>query len=525
MKFTKFADTAAMSFLVLALIFISPVIAFGSTDIELLYGKQIAWTAANIDDPKVVSAFRESFQNLLADKNKVAQLQTAEGKKLLQQGTNLLGVVQLKERLDKCVLKHASAKEAVTSLTGAMNSKVMDADICVVSVDETKKMQNFAKDLENSFKDDAKKKILDLATKQLGQTRSYWKKAQTEKDPLDLAVELTDREREMKSKPPQTGTELLLYTKALRDRRNKQVIRIADVKKAFTEVQSELQAHEDYLKDVSDENAEEALQKLIVTNPAAAAHYLMENPGSLDLICRTLQDYDKKAQNKDFVDKAMFWGGLVVGGVLLATGIGAGVGAMVLSGTATAGTLTTVAASAALAGTVAGGGEAIYSSTRAYESFNEARQLRASAFAEGSSQESFTKADKAKEAAYSDLADAGFSAASIIPFGAGLKVMKSSAQASRLGSASRVAKEGSKVEAESVKGLAVSLKEVSADKDVLKVLEHSQKQVDSEEMGMFLGYLSHLPKGEREKVMELIKKKPEKVPEAIRESSKAGVCR
>ncbi|XGC80255.1 tolA protein [Bdellovibrio bacteriovorus] len=514
-----------MNVFVFVFLFLSPLLTFANADLEMLYGKQIAWAAANIDDPKVVSAFRESFQKLLADKNKVAQLQTPEGKKLLQQGNNLLGVVQLKERLDKCVLKHTSAKEAVTSLTGAMNSKVMDTDICVVTVDETRKMQNFAKDLENSFKDDAKKKIVDLATKQLGQTRSYWKKAEAEKDPLDLAVELTDRERELKSKPPQTGTELLLYTKALRERRNKQVIRTADVKKAFTEVQSELQAHEDYLKEVSSEDPEEALQKLLVTNPAAAAQYLMENPGSLDLICRTLQDYDKNAQNKDFVDKAMFWGGLVVGGVLLATGIGAGVGAMVLSGTATAGTLTAVAASAAIAGTVAGGGEAIYSSSKAYESFNEARQLRASAFAEGSSQESFSKADKAKAAAYSDLADAGFSAASIIPFGAGLKVMKSSAQASRLGSSSRVAKEGSKVETESVKALAASLKEVSADKDVLKVLEQSQKKVDSEEMGMFLGYLSHLPKGEREKVMELIKKNPDKVPSAIRESSKAGVCK
>lgn len=502
-----------------------PLRGEASADLELLYSKQIAWTAANLDDPKVVSSFRNSFQDLLTDKNKIAEMQTTEGQKILQQGNNLLGVVQLKERLDKCLLSHSSAQGVVQSITRAMDAKALAPDVCGKIAEEPKKLSRFNRALENNLKDDAKNKILTLARSQLQQTQSYWDEASKKTDTLDLAVELTDREREMKTKPAQSGTDLLLYTKAIRERKNKQVIVQADVKSAFAEVNTELKSHEDYLKDLATKDADESLQSLLVTNPAAAAQFLMENPGSLDMVCKVLQNYDVRVRNKETLDKAIFWGGLVVGGVLLATGIGAGVGAVVLSGAAAAGTLTTVAAGAALAGTIAGGGEALYSSSKAYESFVEARNLRSSAFAEGSSNESFSKADQAKDRAYSDLAEAGFSAASIIPFGSGLKMMKSAAQASRLGSFAKVAKEGAKVETESIRSLAVSLKEVSSDKDVLRILESSQKNVDSEEMGMFLGYLSNLPKEERQQVLEMIKKKPEKVPEAIRESSKSGVCK
>ncbi|MEK2646526.1 tolA protein [Bdellovibrio sp. BCCA] len=512
------------SLMILFIIFCSLPLQAASADLELLYTKQIAWTAANLEDPKVVNSFQRSFQDLLADKEKIKQLQTPEGKKLLQQGKNLLSVVALKERLSKCLLSHAAAQGVSQALAKALNTQVLNTGVCAESMEAEKKLQSFNKELETSMQEEAKKKILVNAFKQLHSTQNYWKEI-AKKDSLDLAVELTDRERELATKPPQSGADLLLYTKALRDRKNKDVIVQSDVKNAFSEVQTELKNHETYLQEVSNKKADEALQNLLVTNPAATAQFLMENPGALDMVCKILQDYDKKAQNRETLDKAIFWGGLVIGGVLLATGIGAGVGAAVLSGTAAAGTLTTVAAGAALAGTIAGGGEAIYSSAKAHESFIEAQNLRASAFAEGSSKEAFSKADEAKKQAYSELADAGFSAASIIPFGAGLKVMKNAAQASRLGSYAKVAKEGAKVEAESVRSLATSLKEISSDKSVLKVLENSQKNVDSEEMGMFLGYLSHLPQNERKEVLELIKKKPEKVPDAIRESSKSGVCK
>ncbi|UXR64799.1 tolA protein [Bdellovibrio bacteriovorus] len=509
--------------LILCLLF-SEMAGASGADLELLYTKQIAWTAANLEDDQIVASFRSSFKELLADKSKMAQLETPEGQKILQQGNNLLAVTKLQEDLQKCLLSHAAAQGVSEALARSLNAQALNSDICANVIQNSRKLQGFGRALDKNMKEEARARILDSAQKQLSKTQSYWKDA-AKKDALDIAVELTDREREMSVKPPQAGTELLLYTKAIRERKNKDIIVRKDIVTAFKEVDDELKIHADYLKDSVKKDVDEALQSLLVTNPAASAQYLMENPGAMGMVCKLLQDYDRKARNKETLDKAIFWGGLVVGGVLLATGIGAGAGAAVLSGTAAAGTLTTVAAGAALAGTLAGGGEAIYASTKAHESFIEARSLKASAFAEGSAKEAFSKADQASEKAYSDLAEAGFSAASILPFGAGLKVMKNAAQASRLGSYAKVAKEGRKVEAESIKSLAVSLKEISADKDVLKVLESSQKKVDSEEMGMFLGYLSDLSQSERKQVLDLIKKKPEKVPDAIRESSKSGVCK
>lgn len=499
-------------------------------DLELFYSKQLAWTAANMDDVKVIKSFQTSFLALHKDAAKLRQLKGPEGQKILQQGEKLMGVIRLKENLEKCLLSEAAAQSLVRAIGKALDIKALEketitsAEVCIGLKDEPLKIARFGRDLDKSFKDDAKNKILSRARFQLESTRRYWQEAQN-KNALDMAVELTDREREMKERPPQYGTELLLYTKALQERKNKEVVAQADIKNAFFEVQTELKNHENYLNEVSKQDSDEALRNLLITNPAATADFLMENPESLNLICKVLQDYNAKVKNKETLNNVMFWGGLVVGGTLLATGVGAGLGAAVLSGTAAAASLTAIAAGAALAGTVTASGETLYASSKAHDSFMEAQNLRSSAFTEGSTHESFSKADQVKAEAYSELVDAGFSAASIIPFGAGFKVMKTAAQASRLGSFSKVAVEGSKLETEVVKSLAATLKEVSADKEVLAALEKAQKLVDAEEMGTFLGYLSDLPPAETKEILELIKNHPDKVPEALRSSAKTGVCK
>ena len=493
------------------------------SDLELLYTKQIGWTAANVDDPKVVESFRKSFQSLLSNPKKVQELHSVQGKVVLQQGRNLLAAISLKEHLEKCVVSTAAAKGVSEAVAKALNIKALAPSNCLESVSQNKKLQLFNKDLQNGVQENAKNEILEIAQSQLQATKKYWKDIAA-KDPIDTAADLMDRQRDLKARTPQEGLELLLYTKALKDRKDKDLISKNDIKTAFSEVQSELKRNEDYLNGLTGKSAADSLQSLIVTNPAAVAEFLLKNPGSSDLVCKVLQGYDIKVSHQQTLDKAFFWGGLIVGGVLLVTGVGAGVGAAVLSGTAAAATLSTVATGVAIAGTVAGGGEALYASSKAYDSFADASNLRSSAFGEGLSG-GFSRSDQAKHQAYSDLAEAGFSAVSILPIGTGLKMMKEAAQASRLGSFAKVASEGAAIETESIKSLAVSLKEISADKDVLKILEKSQKNVSSDEMGAFLGYLSDLPPQEREKVLTLIKQKPEKVSEAIRESSAGGVCR
>ncbi|WP_253720921.1 tolA protein [Bdellovibrio bacteriovorus] len=494
-----------------------------SQEKEALLSKQIAWAAANIENPAVTSAFKSSFEKFISDPVNKKALESPEGKLLLRQGRGLLNVVSLQEKLKKCTVKEEASQEVQKALIAAINGKaatdLSNYDPCR----EDAPALEFAKGLVEHQKAQTQKRILSIAQSQVQQTQNYWKNVKS-KDPIDTAVELMEKERDLKDSPPKAGVELLLYTQAIKKRSNKNVITSANVHSALTEVDAELNKHQKYLEDLAKASSDEALQKLVVSNPAATAQYMLENPESYDLLCRSLQTYDKEASKKAFIDKAVFWGGLVVGGVLLATGIGAGVGAMVVSSATAATTLTTVAAGAALAGTVTAGGEVLYSSSKSHASFIEAQTLRSAGFSESSSS-NMKRADKATDRAYDELAEAGFSAVSIVPFGAGFKYMKNAAAASKLGSASKVASEGVKVEKETVQALSASLKEISTDKTALKVLEDSSKQVSSEEMGTFLGYLSDLPAQQRKEVLEMIKEKPDRVAKSIRESTQSGVCR
>lgn len=492
-------------------------------DVELLYAKQIAWTASNLENAQVSKYFHSSFQSLLKDSAKLKQLNSPEGQQILEQGKNLLRVLKLKAELEHCLLNEAAAQSVLHSISRAMSLNVLKPNSCVDFKSANGQIGRFSQTLDNSFKDKVKSKILATARSQLEHTKKYWLEAQKQ-NAVDIAAELSDREWDMKERPPQSGAELLLYTKAIQNRKNKELVGLADVKNAFLEVQTELKNHENYLNTVASQESGKALESLLVTNPAASAEFLIENPESLNLICKILQDYDTQIKHKESLNSALFWGGLVIGGTLLVTGIGAGVGAVILSGTTAAGTLTAVAAGSALAGTMNAAGETIYSSSKTFNLYSEAQNIRSAAFSEGFPRGSLSKAEQTKAQAYSELATAGFSAVSLIPFGSGFKAIKSVAQASRIGGASKVLSEGAKIESEVVGAIALALKEVSSDDAVLKTLEKAQKTVSSEEMTTFLGYFSDLPASERTKVLALIKNHPDKVPEALRNSAKKEVC-
>lgn len=485
-------------------------LSWAEVNLKESYSRQISWAAANLDRPEVVAAFKKSPAATL------------------DQGKRLLRVIDMREKLRQCLVSEDVSAEVKTALLDALKVQGLHggdlpADPCEALKAKSGSVILFGKKLEAYQRQQAQQKILSIANSQLSQTKAYWRQV-AGRDSLDLAVELTDRERDLKGSAPHGGAELLLYTQTLSKRKDKSYIGQKDVQKALQEVNGELDKHAAYLKEMMGENSDEALQNLVVSNPGAVAEFLMQNPDSVSMICQTLQKYDQQAFRKATIDKAVFWGGLVVGGVLLATGIGAGIGAMVVTSATAAGTLTTVAAGAAIAGTVSAGGEALYASSKAHDNFVEAQTFRSAGFAEANVS-AFGKADRATDKAYGELAEAGFSAATILPFGTGLKMMKNAAMASKLGSFAKVAKEGASVEQASIKSLASSLKEISSDKDVLKALEKSQSQVSSDEMGMFLGYLSDLPAAERKQALELIKQRPEKVSQAIRESATSGVCR
>ena len=103
---------------------------------------------------------------------------------------------------------------------------------------------------------------------------------------------------------------------------------------------------------------EDDLKKILKTNPLAVGQQLFEKPFYADKVCSLVAKISTDDKNAALADKAWAFGGMVVGGALLATGIGSLAGAWILAGTATGATLASVAATAGLVGTAVGLAEA-----------------------------------------------------------------------------------------------------------------------------------------------------------------------
>lgn len=489
-------------------------LAWASADLESHLSKQIAWTAANIQNPEVVRIYQKNYPDFVAQRSQLEK--TAEGRKIFQQGSQLFQVTKLKKNFEDCELENDDTLSLRKSLSSALDQQCFVPSTCEVE-SKPNAAVTFGTDLKEHLQKDARDRILLAAQSQLQQTNNYWNQLE-KSDHSALALDLTEKALDLKTSPPKEGAELLLYTKALNQRVNKDYITKADVKNAFKEVKDELAKNATYLKSVQDADAEKALRQLVVTNPAAVAQFLIHNPESFDLICQALQKIDQQKNRNAIIEKTFLWGGLVIAGVLIGSGIGAVVGVPMSAA------LTTIAAGAAIAGTATGVGDTIYSSSKTYQAYSEAQDIRSSTYAEGLSDQSLNRVTAADEKARSELVSSSFAVASIIPFGAGYKIMKSTAQASHA-DYGKVIKATESAELQSSKNLSRLFNEVSNDKALLQILEKTSSKVPDEEIGQFLGHMSSLPQKEKEKIFALIKAKPEKVAEAIRGSAKNGVCK
>lgn len=491
-------------------------LAYEPVNIELFYSNQIAITAAHPENPEVVRQFRNSFENLLTNKQTLAELNnTTEGKTLLQQGAQLLRALKLQENLAQCLLEQKDALQINNSISKALGNIALSTPACSSLTESIPKISIFNQKLENHMQGQIRDEMIGLAQTQIKQTESYWNEIE-KNDPLELAIDLTSRERSTEQNTPKAGAELLLYTQALQERKNKDFVTQKDIKKALSEVKKELHSNKRYLDEMKKENPESALRRLITTNPVAAAQYLMNHPEALDLICKTMQDIDQRIARNEKIDQALFWGTIVIGGVLVVSGVGAVAGSSMLAYAATG---------AAIAGTVTSVGETVYQTSKAQSSYIEAQNLRSSSYAEGFTGNAQERVSSSATKANDDLIGASISAAGILPFGYAFKVMKSTARAARLGSFTKILKNSDKVDIETTQSLTKVLKEISSDKDLLRILEKEKTTVSEEEMGQFLGYISELSASEKQKVFKLIKAKPDKVATALRESSKAKACK
>lgn len=488
-----------------------------------------------------------------------ADFKTPENQETLRLSAQALNVHKIKSLFDKCINSNSRAKDLSQRVVESASQAKLEVDPCrfFKNPTELKTLDKFDQQLAKHMESRVQELALVQSQKNFARTYAYWERridngtetqtlsdvckkidcsfkekknlknaedeflsrwpqSERKKNPEDIAKILNEKlkiapeKRDLKSQD-----ELLLFTKTLKD---KKTINKKDILDAQTEVKGLLESQIQSVRNMN-------LKELVKTNPAALGKVLLERPELTAIVCNTINQIAETEEDEATWNKVYLWGGIIVGGALLVTGIGAGVGAVVLSGTAMAGTLVTVATASAIAGTAIGVGDTIYSSNKSIQASNEALALRASLISRNGDQQTSVEAEEKMEEAWSELTSAGIGAASIIPFGTIWKVMNKTAQVSRVGSLAKVETMAMKDKTEAIKGLGQTIRELN-DPQMEKLLINARSQVTEEEYGSFLGQLSQLKPEQRLLVMTRMKAHPDKVSEAIRKGAEKGkeVC-
>jgi hypothetical protein len=502
---------------------------------------------------QVAESVRQKTKIMMNDRS--LDLKSHESREALRISAKALSVHQIRDLFDRCLSQNARAKGLGQRILNSASSSELQSEPCKIFNDPTqlKELTKLDRELALHMENKVAELAVTQSQKNFARTYTYWdrridegKLSQSLSDVCDKIKcsedeknNLTKTEAEFLSQWPKkdrnkklqdvaqllnekakidpekrnlkSQDELLLFTKALKDKKH---ITESDVIKAKNEVKGLL---EDQMKEVRNMK----LAELVKTNPAALGQVLLDNPELTVVVCNIINQIADSEENAATWNKVYMWGGLIVGGALLVTGIGAGVGAMVLSGTAMAGTLVTVATASAVAGTAIGVGDTIYSSSKSLDASHEALSLRASLISQNGDRETAKESDAMMEEAWSELTSAGIGAASIIPFGAIWKVMGKTAQVSKVGSLTKMEKMAAKEKSEAIKDLSQTIRELK-DPQMEKVLINAKAQVSEEDYGSFIGQLSQLTPEQRLLVMSKMKGQPEKVSEAIKRGAQKG---
>lgn len=168
------------------------------------------------------------------------------------------------------------------------------------------------------------------------------------------------------------------------------------------------------LDKTSDNEIEESLEELVVTNPIAAAEVLNNHPEYAGHLCEPLNEIGSNQRFNNKLDNVMLIGGAVLGLGLMATGVGALVGGWLLAGTATAATLATVGTAAGIAGFSLGVAEGGYWVTRMNQHKHNVNVFETSVLAGSTDEKSYQEAAdtiaKFRQARFDMILSFGFSA-------------------------------------------------------------------------------------------------------------------
>ncbi len=504
---------------------------------------------ANIE---VAKRLRELSQNFRA--------RSPEDKDLLTLSAKTLSIHRIKLLFDKCITDKEIGKSlGARILLGSFQSESA-ADPCaaILESSELKVLNKLNNQLTQKQIEDAKSLLLSQSQKNLAKTYLYWErridngetpkglekvcanikcndaekalyqKTESEvlakwptdeqgKKPEEIAEFLSQRAKAPK-KELKSQEELLLFTKTLKD---KKAVSKEEVLAAQKEVK-------DLVADQMISIRSLNLGDLVRTNPAAVGQILLDHPEFSGTICNTINQVASDTKSDQAFKKVYFWGGLVVGGALLLTGIGAVAGSMVL-GASWATTLTVMAAVSAIGGTAQGIAEATYATSNAYKASNEALAFQASFLSQNGDRESNEESQKQIDEAKDQLISAGLSAGSVLPYGSIWNFMRKSAQAALVTKGARAAKV-SQLTNESLEG-AESLLTTEQKLSVLTNLTQTIREIKDAALenifasvrvhlseasyGTFLGMLSQLNPEVRKKIFTAIKENPDKLTDAI----------
>ncbi|MDD0852108.1 hypothetical protein HBN50_03325 [Halobacteriovorax sp. GB3] len=102
------------------------------------------------------------------------------------------------------------------------------------------------------------------------------------------------------------------------------------------------------------------IKRLIKTNPAAVGQLLANHPEYAQSICDLIIDIEDNDESDEFWDETFFWGGIIVGGALMVTGLVAVGGVLVARTLATTALFKTIGSAVTVTGAVVGSVESTY---------------------------------------------------------------------------------------------------------------------------------------------------------------------
>jgi hypothetical protein len=267
-----------------------------------------------------------------------------------------------------------------------------------------------------------------------------------------------------------------------------------DVDEAFKQAQSKMLSQISLLLRQKDkhlyhkDHARRVSTKFIRHFPASVGKMLIKDPSKATAVCGVVSEAVDKDESDAAWDKAFKIGGMALGIGLMATGIGAGVGSVVLTGAA-ATTASTIATGTVVASVALGVTEGAYQTKEAIQAYNKNQMIEQSVLIGTGDDQSIEDA----RVAMAEFETAQFDAMMSVGFAA--------LDVGAVKSAIMVSKYGKDLTSKSMKGsdkakyineLTDNFNDIVQDKELMKYFAKHSDKIGKEKMTEFIALMSRI---------------------------------